>query len=446
MAFRGKILAIDDELNIRRLLTNELQQEGFTVRTAETGEEGLQLAAQESFDLALVDLRLPGMGGLDVIKHMKRMHSAPETIVITGYGDIKVAVESMKLGARDFLTKPFKLSELIPLADQVVKLKRTRDQGDLSPASEPCDGEDAVVCASQAMKDVYQLIEKVARTDGTVLVLGETGVGKDVIACEIHRRSRRKLKPYVVVDCSLLTENLAESELYGHRKGAFSGASSNKTGLVAVADGGTLFLDEIGNIDLDIQKKLLRFLETKRYRRVGDVAENPVDVRIILATNRPLADAARNGTFRSDLLYRMDVICIQIPPLRDRPEDIPVLVDHFLKANEGLTENPVQMSAQSMDLLKQYPWPGNVRELRSVIFKTLVLASSTVIGPDDLPYLIGSRKPPTEKLEKSLSEVERNHIIHILHEVRGNQSRAAEVLGINRRTLYNKLHKHEILT
>lgn len=446
MALRGRILAIDDELNIRRLLTNELGKEGFTVRTAETGEQGLALVDQESFDLALVDLKLPGMGGLEVIKHMKRMHSAPETIVITGYGDIKVAVESMKLGARDFLTKPFRLSELIPLADQVVKQKRIRDRGDLSSATGPCHDEDSVVSSSRAMKDVYQLIGRIAPSDATVLILGETGVGKDVIAREIHRQSQRKHKPYVVVDCSLLTENLAESELYGHRKGAFSGASANKTGLVAVADGGTLFLDEIGNIDLDIQKKLLRFLETKRYRRVGDVEENPVDVRIILATNMPLEDAARKGTFRSDLLYRMDVICIHIPPLRDRPEDIPVLVEHFLKANDGLTESPVRMSSQAMDLLKQYSWPGNVRELRSVIFKAIVLASSSVIGPDDLPYLIASRKQPAEQLEKSLSEVEKNHIVHILRQVRGNQSRAAEVLGINRRTLYNKLRKHEILT
>ncbi len=444
MTVRGRILAIDDEVNIRRLLTNELEQEGFTVVTAETGEQGLALVAEESFDLALVDLKLPAMSGIEVINTMMSMASPPETIVISGHGDIKVAVQSMKVGARDFVTKPFKLSELIPLIDQAVKERRTLESGARPSVSPRTQDKRAIMCPSPAMQAVYEQIRRIAPTDATVLIRGETGVGKDVIAREIHIQSRRGQAPYVVVDCGLLNGNLAESELYGHRKGAFSGAFENKPGLVAASDGGTIFLDEIGNIDLDIQKKLLRFLETKRYRRVGDTSEVPVDTRVILATNMPLNDAARKGTFRSDLLYRLDVLCIRIPPLRDRPEDIPLLVEYFVKANAEQTGSAVRMTSQAMDLLTHYPWPGNVRELRSVIFRTIILASSSVIEPDDLPCLIASGDRPTEQFAQSLGEMEKNHIEHVLQEVGGNQSKAAKVLGINRRTLYNKIRKHNI--
>lgn len=446
MTFRGRILAIDDEANIRRLLTDELEQEGFKVETAETGEEGLALVDTATYDLALVDLKLPGMSGIDVIKKMRRLSYPPEIIVISGYGDIHVAVESMKLGVRDFVTKPFKLSELIPLVDQAVKEKRVLDGRASPPLSPVHQDKHAITCPSGAMQDVYQQIRRVALTDATVLIHGETGVGKDVIAREIHFQSRRKENPYVAVDCGLLNDNLVESELYGHRKGAFSGAVENKTGLVAASDGGTLFLDEIGNIDMEIQKKLLRFLETRRYRRVGDISESSADTRVIAATNMPLADGAKKGTFRRDLLYRLDVICIHIPPLRDRPEDVPPLVEHFVKADSQVTGSRVRISSRAMNLLMQYPWPGNVRELRSVIFKSVVLASSSVINPQDLPCLIASKGPRTEEMSKSLADVERDHIVSVLREVGANQCRAAEVLGINRRTLYNKIRKHGIFS
>ena len=446
MTCRGRILAIDDEANIRRFLTEELEQEGFKVETAESGEQGLALLDNEIYDLALVDLKLPGMSGIDVIKNMRRMPSPPETIVITGYGDIDVAVQSMKLGARDFVTKPFKLSELIPLIDQGVKEKRVLDNK-ASPSLSPIKREtQTIVCRSAAMQDIYRQIRRVAPTDATILIQGETGVGKDVIAREIHVQSQRRENPYVVVDCGLLNGNLAESELYGHRKGAFSGAHENKVGLVAASDGGTLFLDEIGNIDLEIQKKLLRFLETKRYRRVGDTSETTADTRIILATNMLLTDAARMGTFRSDLLYRLDMVCIRVPPLRERSEDVPLLVEHFVKTHSEVTRTPIRISSRAMDLLTQYPWPGNVRELRSVIFKTIVFASSSVIKPEDLPCLIACKDARTEQFVRSLGDVERDHIVRVLQEVGGNQCKAAKILGINRRTLYNKMHRHNIVS
>jgi two-component system response regulator AtoC len=444
MTIRGKILAIDDEVNIRRLLTNELQQEGFMVTTAATGEQGLALADKERFDMALVDLKLPGMSGIDVIKRIRRMPWPVDTIVITGHGDIDVAVQSMKLGALDFITKPFKLSELIPLIDQVIKQKQADYQTAAPPPDSPGQNGQTIFCPSPDMQEIYTQIRRVAPTDATVLIQGETGVGKDVIAREIHLQSRRKKKPFVMVDCGLLNGNLAESELYGHKKGTFSGALENKTGLVVASDGGTLFLDEIGNIDLDLQKKFLRFMETRRYRRLGDITETFIDARIILATNMSLSDAARRGTFRSDLFYRLDVICIQIPPLRIRPADIPPLAKHFLAANAGPSGSPSRISPQAMDLLVQYPWPGNIRELRSVMFKTSLLTSSPVINPNDLPCLIASEDQGREQFEKTLGEVEKDHIMQILHKVRGNQSKAAKVLGINRRTLYNKIRKYDI--
>jgi DNA-binding NtrC family response regulator len=446
MTPRGKILAIDDEVNIRRLLTDELTQEGFMVKTAETGEQGLALASRDCFDLALVDLQLPGMTGIDVIKEIKSMPIPLDVIVITGHGNMEMAVQSMKLGARDFLTKPFKFSELIPLIDRTMKRKRSEDPGGEPPSPSGNGKSDSLVmCPSRAMQEIYQQIAKVAPTDASVLIQGETGVGKDVIAREIHARSTRKDKPFVVIDCGMLNENLAESELSGHRKGAFSGALEHKPGLIPASDGGTLFLDEIGNIEMGIQKKLLRFLETKTYRRVGDTREIPVDTRVICATNIHLADAVRKGAYRGDLLYRMDVICILIPPLRKRPEDIPLLVEHFVKDNAASSSGPcMRVSSRAMDLLTQYPWPGNVRELKSVIFKTRILAASSVIEPDDLPCLIASKDPRTEAFEKSLHELEKDHIVRILQEVSGNQSKAAKALGINRRTLYNKIRKHNI--
>jgi len=447
MGFRGSILVIDDEAGVRRLLRDELQQEGFEVVTTETGEEGLSLAAQRPFDLALVDLRLPGLDGIGVLRKMGEMPSPPDTIVMTGYGDIPTAVEAMKLGARDFISKPFKLSGLIPCVDHVVSRKQSSERQTVKPALKAGREDNLMAkCPSSAMEKVYGEIHKVACTDTTVLIQGETGVGKDVTAREIHMESHRRGKPYIVVDCGLLNGNLAESELYGHRRGAFSGAADGKVGLVEASEGGTIFLDEIGNIDLEVQKKFLRFLETKRYRRVGDIGERRVDTRIILATNVPLEQAARNGAFRSDLLYRLDGLAIRIPPLRERPEDIPVLVEHFLKIDAHLAARRIRVTFQAMDLLTRYPWPGNVRELRSVIVKTVVFAESDVIKPSDLPSLVACKKPEQEQFYKRLRDVEKEHIVNILKVVGGNQTQAAQILGINRRSLYNKIRKHAIFS
>ena len=311
----GKILAIDDEKNIRHLIRSEFTLEGFDVTTAGSGEEGLEKFNQDKFDVVFLDLKLPGMDGIDTLRHLKRQSSSTEVIMITGHGEVESAVTSMKLGARDYVTKPFKLDELLTLARQVFQDRQVCAGDRRVRAGAVCRGDaNMILCPSPAMAKIYTAVRRIAPTDTTLLIQGETGVGKDVLATQIHQSSARDKAPFIVLDCGVLNQNLAESELYGHRKGAFSGADDRKRGLVEKSHKGTLFLDEIGNIDLDLQKKFLRFLETGKFRRVGETDEVQVDARIILATNIDLYDAVRKGRLRKDLLYRMDVVSLTIPP------------------------------------------------------------------------------------------------------------------------------------
>jgi DNA-binding NtrC family response regulator len=440
----AKILAIDDEKNIRHLIRNELTLEGFEVATAKSGEEGLKLVREKNFDVVLVDIRLPKMDGIEVLRNLKQRSPHSEVIMITGYGDIQTAVESMKLGARDYVTKPFKLSELLAIVNEVIAdNSRYKELQTQHPDGRADKGPLFVGCPSREMSEVYDLADRVADADVTVLIQGETGVGKDVLAVRIHVNSRRKDNPFVVVDCGLLNQNLAESELYGHSKGAFSGASEVKQGLVEKSQGGTIFFDEIGNIELDMQKKFLRFLETKKFRRLGETKEKQVDSRIILATNLDLNEAAQKGIMRRDLFYRMDVICIRIPPLRDRAEDIAPLARHFLELNRG-DKQPNEISPEALMVLAEYTWPGNIRELRSVITKATIFSKSDVIRPEDLPAHILTDKKPLQSPPKSLEDLEKDHIVKVLEDTGGNQSKAAEILGINRKTLYKKIHKYQL--
>jgi DNA-binding NtrC family response regulator len=441
---RARILAIDDEKNIRHLIHNELTLEGFDVTTAKSGEEGLKLIRKKPFDVVLLDIKLPKMNGIEVLRNIKQKSPQTEVIMITGYGDIQTAVESMKLGARDYITKPFKLSELLALVAELTadngRYKSLQAQSFATAVEGSCD---FIGCPSQEMRRVYDLADRVADSNATVLIQGETGVGKDVLAVRIHVNSRRSDGPFIVVDCGLLNQNLAESELYGHSKGAFSGASELKQGLVEKSHGGTIFFDEIGNIELELQKKFLRFLETKKFRRLGETKERQVDSRIVLATNLDLNDAAQKGIMRQDLLYRMDVICVRIPPLRERAEDIVPLAQHFLELHGGA--KPVRtLSPEALMVLAEYSWPGNIRELRSVITKATIFAKSNVITPEDLPAHILTTKKPLQSPPKSLEDLEKDHILKVLEDTGGNQSRAAEILGINRKTLYKKIHKYQL--
>jgi DNA-binding NtrC family response regulator len=366
--------------------------------------------------------------------------------MITGYGDIKSAVDSIKQGARDYITKPFKLDEILALVKQAVQENRdlSKIKGEaLEKGLE--ESLEYIICPSCAMRPAYALAKKVAATDITVLIQGETGTGKDVMARQIHRQSKRSDGPFIILDCGLLTQNLAESELYGHRKGAFSGASERKLGLVEKSNKGTLFLDEIGNIDLELQKKFLRFLETRRFRRVGEIQESQLDTRIILATNMNLQEALKKGDLREDLFYRMDVIQIYLPPLRERPEDIECLAQHFLQ-EDAFEIGPKRISSEALQILTAYPWPGNLRELKSVINKAAILADSEMIRPSSLPSHLALNKEVRCRPSRTLKDIEKEHIINVLAETGGNQSKASEILGINRKTLYKKIHAYKIFS
>ena len=443
---RGSILAIDDEQNIRHLIESEFSMEGLAVTTAGSGEEGLKLFDTEEFDVVLLDINLPKLNGVEVLKRLKQKSPDTEVIMITGYGDIKSAVDSIKQGARDYITKPFKLDEILALVKQAVKENRdhSKIKGEASEKGLE-ESLDYINCPSQAMRPAYALAKKVAATDITVLIQGETGTGKDVMAKQIHRQSKRNDGPFIILDCGLLTQNLAESELYGHRKGAFSGASERKLGLVEKSNNGTLFLDEIGNIDLELQKKFLRFLETRRFRRVGETQESQLDTRIILATNMNLQEALKKGDLREDLFYRMDVIQIHLPPLRERPEDIECLARHFLQ-EDTFEIGPKRISGDALKILTAYPWPGNLRELKSVINKAAILADSEIIMPQALPSHLALNKEVRCRPSRTLKDIEKEHILKVLEETGGNQSKASEILGINRKTLYKKIHTYKIFS
>ena len=391
---QGKILAIDDEKNILHLIQNEFSEEGFEVTTAMSGEEGLEIAENQKFDLIFLDLKLPKISGIETLRKLKQKSSSTEVIMITGHGEIKSAIESIKLGARDYITKPFKLDELLFLARQVIEDNRAVSHTpDDNTGLVQYENRKFIKCPNPEMQEIYRVINRVATTDNTILIQGETGVGKDVLATQIHLCSERKKGPFIILDCGMLNSNLAESELYGHRKGAFSGATERKEGLVEKSNGGTLFLDEIGNIDLDLQKKFLRFIETGKFRHVGETNEVSVDTRIILATNINLHEAVEKGLLRKDLLYRMDVISLIIPPLRDRPEDITPLSEYLLELY-GNKKRKIEISSEAVQVLTEYSWPGNVRELKSVITKALIFADSDLIRPEDLPIKNSPPPPP----------------------------------------------------
>lgn len=442
----GYILAIDDEQNIRRLIRDEFTLEGYDVTTAKNAEEGLALIQRKPFDVILLDVKLPKLNGIEVLKRIKEFSSSIEVIMITGYGDIKSAVDSLKLGAKDYVTKPFKLDDLLTIVQEAVSESRANNSQPLEFAGEkPLKLKRFVKCPSSAMQAVYQMAWRVAKTDHTILLHGETGVGKDVLASQIHQQSLRQNGPLVVVDCGLLSRDLAESELYGHRKGAFSGATETKVGLVEKSHTGTLFLDEIGNIDLHLQKKFLRFLETRRFRRIGQTKEQHIDTRIILATNLDTEKAIQEGTLRSDLFYRITEFTIVIPPLRERNEDVVTLANYFL---DNLPHRGPRMgiSKEALSILSSYPWPGNIRELKAVVSKCALLSDSDEIQPDDLPAHMKARHYESPHKSKSLEDMEKEHIINVLAEAEGNQTKAAQILGINRKTLYKKIHRYKIFS
>lgn len=439
-----KVLVVDDEEPFRRLLKKELTRKGFAVEVAGDGENALHLVARDSFDVVLLDIVMPGVDGITVMKRMMQDPSSPAIIVLTGRATVETAVEAMKNGAYDYLTKPYKLDELMIIMNRAfefrrLKMKNQQFQQELIRKESP----QGFIFKTKKMEEIFNIVKKIAHTDSTVLIYGESGTGKEMIANLIWQHSNRKDAPFIALNCATLSENLIESELFGHEKGAFTNAFQTKYGIVEVADRGTLFLDEIGEMPIGLQAKLLRFLDSGEFRRVGGNKTLKADVRVITATNKDIGELARKGEFRQDLYYRLNVINITIPPLRDRKEDIPELADYFLKRyTNKLSKRIKGIDSNAMNILMNYHWPGNVRELENVIERAVILSDTDFIRPEDISI---SQIPDKEEGKlSSLDDVERSYIIKVLKETGWNQSKASQILGIDRKTLYLKLKKYDI--
>jgi DNA-binding NtrC family response regulator len=442
--YRGRLLLVDDDPHLRAFIIDLLRAEGHEVREARHGQEALAILAEESFDLVLADLVMPEMSGLDILRSVQRDHSGTEVIIITGHGDIDTAVEAIREGAYDYVTKPFHAEKFALDIQKALEKKRLSEN--LEALRQQAAGRSRfgdLVGASAPMQQHYRRIEQVAPTESTVLVLGESGTGKEITAREIHRRSRRSEGPFLAVNCGALPANLLESELFGHVKGSFTGATADKVGFFQAADGGTLFLDEIGTTTPRTQIELLRVLDTREVRRVGATESIPVDVRILAATNLDLEQAMDSGQFRADLYYRLSTVILRVPPLRERADDVPMLAEQFLtEACRRLGRPTRAFSPRVVEILRGYAWPGNVRELQHVVEHTAIFSSRPVIRPVDLPEALRDAGPEGEAL-LSLQEHEARHIRKVLDACGGNKARAAKILGIPRASLYRRLRKLE---
>ncbi len=458
MAF---ILVVDDELSMREFLKILLEKEGYQVRTAAEGQSALQLAGQHSFDLVISDIRMPGMSGLELLTQLKEMQPDIGVIMITAFASPDDAVAAMKGGAFDYITKPFNVDEIKQVVRAVLK-KRPQVE------TVPSDGFPEIIGRSPEMMKIFELISKIAPTPANVLIYGESGTGKELVAKAIHNRSKVVGHPFVPITCSAIPESLLESELFGHVKGSFTGAIADKAGLFQQADGGTAFLDEIGELTPIIQTKLLRVLQEREFMPVGSTKNRQVNVRIIAATNRILEEEIISGKFREDLYYRLAVVPIRVPPLRERLGDVPLLVDHFLKKYATLLgKEPQTMSSYGMEVLMQYDFPGNVRELENIIERGVALESSNIILPESLILSLhrrGKANPPpqsetsaplfvaardedelyTQGLEEVLQRVEKEMIVHALVKAGNSKMRAADLLKLSFRSLRYKTKKHGI--
>jgi len=445
---RGRLLIVDDESELTKALCEALQERGFAAVGATSGPEGLKLLESRSFDLVLCDLMMPGMDGLQVLRAALEIDPGLVVIIMTGHGSIPTAVEAMRLGAFDYLLKPFELKTMLPVLERALETRRLRVENvRLRQYVERLTFESPryqLVGSSPAMRKAMQLIEKVAPTDATVLIRGESGTGKELAARAIHHNSPRRSKPLVIINCAALQETLLESELFGHEKGAFTGAVQAKPGLVEVAEGGTLFIDEVAEMTPAVQAKLLRILEDGHYRRVGGTREYHSNLRVVAATNKPLDEEQKAGRFREDLYYRLNVVTIEMPPLRERREDIPELVAHLL-ATRPLKPVRFRVHPEAMHALMHYHWPGNVRELANVLERAQILAEGDVITLDDLPEAIHA--PPPGDAPASpfhLGESEKRLVRAALEHARGNKVQAARLLGVSRRALYRLIAKYRL--
>lgn len=438
-----RVLVVDDETNFRKLLVRELERRGHQTSAAEDGVEALDLLQTDEADIVLLDLKMPGLDGIEVMRRLKDQPDPPEVIVMTGYGSVPTAIEAVKLGAYDYVTKPCKIEKLDLLVRKAFEKRRLSSENILLRSKLQSTQEwSGLITQSPKMLEVLKLINRAAPTDSSVLILGESGTGKELVARAIHRRSPRKDGPFVAIHCGGLQREILESELFGHERGAFTGAHTTKPGLFEMADKGTVLLDEIGEMPLESQVKLLRALETQSFYRVGGTQLRQVDVRVVSATNKDLAEAVRQGQFRQDLFYRINSVSITLPPLRERPEDICLLADHFLADRPSLS--PMKLSEDAANALARYGWPGNVRELKHVIQRALMLAPGELIELQDLPLDIQASGQAGEPEPRRLDAQERKHIVDILQQVKGHRGRAASILGIDPKTLYRKVLTYQI--
>lgn len=435
-----RVLVVDDDKNLRFVLTTELAEEGFTVEATDDGALALEMVRGQEFDVMLLDLNMPTLGGLEVLRKVRESECLTEIVVLTGHGTISTAVEAMKLGAYDFFTKPFKIEEVAAVIEKAAE-KRQLVSENLRLKDQIRREEDKwqIVTGSPLMEATLAAAGKVAATEFTVLILGESGVGKELVARHVHRLSGRADGPFIPINCGAIPENMLESELFGYEKGAFTGAQAKKMGLLEIAGNGTLFLDEIGEMSTKLQGKLLRVIETGAFFRLGGTREVTVSVRFVSATNKNIGEEVREGRFRQDLYYRVGAMTIRVPPLRERKEDIPLLVEHF---RERLPDFRAKVFGRKvLDLFREYPWPGNVRELQNVVHRTLLLSPEDVIDHVDLTTDLAAGPRKEMRL---LEEIEKAHVLKVFQEEDGHKGRTASVLGIDPKTLYRKLKDYGI--
>jgi len=444
---KPEVLVVDDEAVVRAGISRVLAQQGLSIHTAADGSEALAIMAQQPINIVLLDIKMPGMDGMEVLKHLRTTYPETVVIMITGHPTIQSAVECTKLGALDYLVKPFRVDDLETL------VLKAQEQAILAIKSEaaPEEGETFgdvpyIVGKSPAMREVFSTIRRAAPSDSTVLLTGESGTGKELVARAIHTLSDRANKEFVPVDCSALVESLLESELFGHVKGSFTGAFQTKHGLFELANHGTFFFDEISNLTLNIQAKLLRVIQEREFMKVGSQKRIKLDIRIVASSNRDLKEAIKEGAFREDLYYRLSVVPIQLPPLRDRTGDVPLLVEHFLTLHSQKRNGRQRsVSKRALEMLSAYSWPGNVRELEHTIERILILEDGDVIEPEHLPAFISQRQGEFQVFSEesfSLEELEKRYIQFVLRRTKGKRQEAARILGINRKTLSSKIKKY----
>jgi DNA-binding NtrC family response regulator len=451
-----RVLFVDDEKSLQEFMRSELPRLGHEVTVCPDGRAALKTLEKSTFDVAILDLRMPGMTGIEVLEQLKQIAPDTEAIVMTGHASMETAIDAMRLGAFDYITKPCKLAEIEAVLSKVAE-KRALEHKNLALQTRvrAAEGPTVLVGSSAAMAGVHRLIATVAPTDSTVLILGETGTGKELVARTLYQQSKRADMPFVPVNCGALSENLVESELFGHRKGAFTGADRDHKGLFEVANGGTLFLDEVGELNKNIQVKLLRFLESGEIRRVGETEPFRTNVRVLCATNRDLRALTKDDLFREDLFFRINTFEIRLPALRERRQDIPDLARHLLSraARRPVEQVKDLISPEAVDVLLEHEWPGNVRELANVMEHAYILSGGQPIVPENLPSHIKScAHPPTLSLSatpstaaapgsRTLREIEMEHVLRVLEKHGGNKPAAAAELGISLKTMYNKLNQ-----